>query len=153
VVGSALLEQRRAEVYVQGQELLGKLPSDKTDFAGIFRAEFLSHFLRRGGLAAKERTPDAVTITFFELAVVYGAIDVTSSYRPIAWVMISSSNDRPELMKGYARSAAGSNPSAPAYITLNSLLAQPAEVAAQLAISTTNLAQQCAEMVATAQNT
>lgn len=102
-------------------------------------------------MLAANAAPDTVTIGFTSLAVVYAAPDAMSSYRPIAIVMVTASNDRREVTKGYGRLIAGRNPKAPTFPTLASLLEQPDVVMENLKMSTIDMAHQAATRVVTAQ--
>lgn len=151
-VGGAV-EDYRSGVYQQGQEFLSKLPLDKrVDFAALFREEFLKSFAAAGGRLASDTASGAVRIGFESFAVVYAANDVTSSYRPIAMILMTASNDRREVTKGYGRAIIGRNPKAPTFSTLASLLEQSEIVMANLKVSTIDLAQQAATIVAAAQS-
>lgn len=150
-VGGAI-EQYRGDVYRQGQEFLSKLPLEqRIDFAALFREEFLKRFATDGGMLAASAAADTISVGFTDFAVVYAANDVSSSYRPIAMILMTASNDRREVMKGYGRAILGRNPNAPTFSTLSSMLQQPEVVMANLKLSTTDMAHQAAVMVSGAQ--
>ncbi|MDP9996453.1 hypothetical protein J2W28_006968 [Variovorax boronicumulans] len=150
-VGGAI-EQYRGDVYLRGQEFLSKLqPEKRTDFAALFREEFLKRFAREGGMLTANAAPGTITIGFTDFAVVYGANDATSSYRPITIILMTASNDRREVTKGFGRPILGRNPKAPTFSTLASVLEQPEVIMENLKISTIDMAQQAAAMVAIAQ--
>jgi hypothetical protein len=146
------VEDHRRDVYRRGQEFLSKLPPERRiDFAALFQEEFLRSFAAAGGLLAPTADSGTVTIGFTDFAITYAANDVTSSYRPIAFIVMTASNDRHKVTKGYGRAIIGRNPKAPTFATLASLLEQPEVVMANLKQSTTDMAQQAAAMVVTAQ--
>jgi hypothetical protein len=148
----ATVEDYRKDVYRRGQEFLSKLPPERRiDFAALFREEFLKTFAAAGGLLAPNAASGIVTIGFTDFAIAYAANDVTSSYRPIAFIVMTASNDRREVTKGYGRAILGRNPKAPTFPTLASVLEQPEVVMANLKVSTTDMAQQAAATVVAAQ--
>lgn len=148
----ATIEQYRGDVYRQGQEFLSKLPLEqRIDFAAVFQEQFLKQFTSDGGVLAANAAGDTISIGFTNFAVVYAANDVSSSYRPIAMILMTASNDRREVTRGYGRAILGRNPNAPTFSTLSSLLQQPEAVMANLKLSTTDMAHQAASMVAGAQ--
>lgn len=150
-VGGAI-EQYRSDVYRRGQDFLSKLPLElQIDFAVLFREEFLRRFTTDGGVLAANAAADTISIGFTDFAVVYGANDAFSGYRPIATILMTASNDRREVTKGFGRAILGRNPNAPAFSTLSSMLQQPEVVMANLKLSTTDMAHQAAAMVADAQ--
>ena len=126
-------------------------PERRIDFAALFREEFLKSFATGGGALAANAAADTISIGFTSFAVVYAANDAISSYRPIAIILMTASNDRREVTKGFGRAILGRNPNAPTFPTLASLLEQPEMVMANLKISTIDMAQQAAAMVAAAQ--
>jgi len=150
-VGGAI-EQYRGDVYRRGQEFLSKLPLEQQiDFAALFREQFLKRFTTGGGALAVDAAEDTISVGFTDFAVVYAANDISSSYRPIAMILMTASNDRREVTKGFGRAILGRNPNAPTFATLSSMLQQPEVVMANLKLSTTDMAHQAAAMVADAQ--
>ena len=127
----------------------------KESAARLFRDELGKQLAARGVRLAAAGTPGAAVLTLENLSVVYMAATAVNSYRPVAFVYLSSSTDPPGTgnKPGAVVRSIESRDASPefSFPTSDALRSDPARAISGLRAATVQLAARVAQEIAVAQ--